>query len=129
MEEDLSTYDPSSLILTGHSIGCMAIVKWYERFQHLIKGALLVAPSDSERKGYPPYITGFTPIPMDRLPFPSVVVASTDDHVTTLERSKEFAQSWGSRLVILEGAGHVEPKNGFGAWPGVLDLLKDLGFH
>lgn len=126
IEEDLKEFKHSELILIGHSIGCMAIVKWFEKYRHLIKGALLVAPSDSEKASYPTYITGFSPIPSTKLPFPSIVVASTNDHVTEMVRSKQFAKDWGSELHILKKAGHIEPKSGFGEWPVGLELLKEL---
>jgi predicted alpha/beta hydrolase family esterase len=93
IEEELKDLNYSELILIGHSIGCVAIVKWFERFGHIIKGALLVAPSDSESKGYPKYISGFVPIPQEELPFPTIVVASNKDHVTEIKRSSKFAKT------------------------------------
>lgn len=126
IEKNLSNKDHSKLILIGHSIGCMAIVKWFEKFGHKIKGALLVAPSDSERENYPSYITGFVPIPTSKLPFPTIVVASTNDHVTDISRSKEFSENWGSTLVVLENAGHIEAKSGFGDWDQGLELVEEL---
>ncbi|MCH2197591.1 MAG: alpha/beta hydrolase [Flavobacteriales bacterium] len=126
MEEVLSSHPHKELVLTGHSIGCMAIVHWVKKYGHQIKGALLVAPSDAEKSSYPSYITGFAPIPMDKLPFPSMVVASTDDFVTDFRRSKEFANAWGSELIVLEGAGHIEGKSGYGEWEEGLTLLDRL---
>lgn len=126
IEEQLKHLNHDQLILIGHSIGCMAIVKWHEKYGHKVKGALLVAPSDAERENYPSYITGFAPIPAAKLPFPSIVVASTNDHVTSLDRSAAFAKNWGSRLVVLENAGHIEPQSGFGDWPLGLELIKEL---
>lgn len=127
IERELHAFNHAELILIGHSIGCMAVVKWFERYGHSIKGALLVAPSDAERPDYPTYIRGFAPIPRFKLPFPSIVVASTNDHVTSLERSTAFAAQWGSRLVVLENAGHIEAKSGFGAWPLGAELIAGLG--
>ena len=129
IELDLQQLSHKNLILIGHSIGCMAIIKWHERFQRQIKGALLVAPSDSESETYPKYITGFSPIPKTVLPFPSIVVGSTNDHVTTLERTRIFSENWGSRLVMLEKAGHIEPKSGFGNWPQGLELVHELASY
>jgi len=126
IEHELTALNHAELVLIGHSIGCIAIVKWVEKFGHRIKGALLVAPSDPENPNYPSYITGFTPIPNETLPFPTIVVASDNDHVTTIERSKTFAKNWGSKLVILNDAGHIEPKSGFGNWPLGLELIKEL---
>ena len=126
IENDLISLNHSELILIGHSIGCMAIVKWYEKFRHKIKGALLVAPSDAERDDYPKNIKGFTPIPVIKLPFPSIVVASTNDFVTDMERSQEFATNWGSELIVLENAGHIESASGYGNWAKGIQLLNKL---
>lgn len=86
----------------------------------------MVAPSDSEKINYPSYINGFVPIPTDKLPFPTIVVASTNDHVTDIRRSKEFASNWGSKIVILDDAGHIESNSGFGEWPGGIELVNEL---
>ena len=49
---------------------------------------VLVAPSDTEAPRYPEGPEGFKPMPRNRLPFPSIVVASTDDPYVTLERAR-----------------------------------------
>ena len=49
-------------------------------------------------------IPGFTPIPNKRLPFPTIVVASNNDHITMIERSKEFAENWERKIVVLKNA-------------------------
>ncbi len=126
IERDLQEFRSEDLVFIGHSIGCMAIIHWFEKYQHRIKGALLVAPSDAERTGYPKYIRGFAPIPMSKLPFPSIVVGSSNDHVITLERTKEFAESWGSELIILENAGHIEGNSGYGEWTEGLKMIEQL---
>ena len=126
IEEELIQFDHSELILIGHTIGCMAIVHWFNKYHHPIKGALFVAPSDAEDENYPNYIKGFAPIPLTPLPIPTIVVGSTNDHVTTLGRTKQFAEAWGSKLIVLENAGLIEPKSGFGEWEEGLELLKKL---
>ena len=126
LEASLSTFNKEQLILIGHSIGCATIVHWHHTYGHKIKGALLVAPSDPERADYPSYITGFAPLPLTPLPFPSIVVASDNDHVVSLDRAREFARNWGSQLITLNHAGHIEPNSGFGPWPEGLDILKGL---
>jgi len=127
IQEELSAYEPKEVILIGHSVGCAAIVHWYQTYQLSIRGALLVAPSDVDRADYPAYITGFAPMPLAPLPFPSIVVASSDDHVVSEERAAFFAEAWGSQLVVIEEAGHLEDKAGFGPWPKGLELLRGIG--
>lgn len=124
LEEVLSHHDLSEVILIGHSVGCATIVNWYRRFQHRIKGALLVAPSDVERGDYPTYISGFIPLHLERLPFPSIVVASTNDPVVDFERAEYFAQIWGSELYEIENGGHLEGRIGDDNWSHGIELLQ-----
>ena len=44
-----------------------------------VVGAFLVAPSDVEAPSYPADASSFKPMPLAKLPFPSIVVASSDD--------------------------------------------------
>jgi hypothetical protein len=43
-------------------------------------------------------------------------VASTDDPCVTLERAEFFAHSWGSRLIKIAKAGHINAASGYGSW-------------
>ena len=53
-------------------------------------------------------------------------MASTDDPFASLERATAFAAAWGSRLVTLERAGHVNADTGFGPWLEGRRLLAEL---
>ena len=97
-----------------------------QKFKLKIKGALLVAPSDTEAETYAFPATGFAPIPLEKLPFPSIVVASSDDYYVKPERAKRFAESWGSEFVEIENAGHINGSAGYGEWNVGLDLLRKL---
>lgn len=126
IELELEDCNYENLVLIGHSVGCATIVHWQNEFAHHIKGALLVAPSDVDHPNFPSYITGFAPMPVRKLPVPSIVVASSDDHVVTIERAKHFATCWGSEFVIIQNAGHIETKSGFGKWEYGLELVQKL---
>jgi hypothetical protein len=65
-------------------------------------------------------------MPLLRLPFPSIVVASTDDEYVTLDRAQQFARAWGSRLVNIGVAGHINSATGLGSWPLGRALLDEL---
>jgi len=86
----------------------------------------LVAPSDTEADTYPEGTSGFTPVPLIKLPFKSITVASSNDYYVTAERAKLFANSWGSELVEIGDTGHINLASGFGEWPQGLELLKQL---
>ncbi|VCU68995.1 Alpha/beta hydrolase family protein [Pigmentiphaga humi] len=117
---------PRPPLLIAHSLGCITICHLPSRISEKVAGALLVAPADVERDGAPAPLRAFCPIPMQTLPFPSVVVASTDDPYCRLERASGFAQAWGSRLEILANAGHINADSGYGAWPEGLKMLAAL---
>lgn len=117
------------VVLAGHSSAC-ALVGHYAA-QHgdgngKVSAAFLVGPSDTEGPNYPTGPTGFSPMPLQKLPFRSVVVTSTNDPYVTLARAKLFASSWGSKLITLENAGHINAASGYGAWPDGLKWLEEL---
>jgi predicted alpha/beta hydrolase family esterase len=114
-------------VLVAHSSSCALVAHWVGTGgTGRVRGALLVAPSDTEAAPYPAGPTGFAPMPLARLPFPSVVVASTDDPYVTIERARTFAGAWGSRLVTVGDAGHINSQSGLGDWPAGFALLQEL---
>jgi uncharacterized protein len=126
LDEIVGQYDPQNLILTGHSLACSTIVFWAKKYNRRIKGALLVAPSDTEGPEYPDCTTGFKPMPLHLLPFPSIVVTSLDDVYVSPERARLFAQAWGSALIEVNGLGHINSTSNLGMWDFGLGLLAKL---
>jgi hypothetical protein len=114
------------VVLVAHSLGCLTVAHWAREGGETVVGALLVAPPDIERPDALRDVRSFRPIPRDPLPFPSIVVASSDDLHCDPERARHFAQAWGSRLVELESAGHINTAAGFGPWPEGEALLAEL---
>jgi predicted alpha/beta hydrolase family esterase len=113
-------------VLIGHSLGCTTIAHWASGHQTRIKGALLVAPSDIEQPVYTFPASGFAPIPLLTLPFPSIVVASEDDPWVSVERAKFFASNWGSGFVNIGKAGHINVSSGYGPWKEGLAILEQF---
>ncbi|HSU93561.1 MAG TPA: alpha/beta hydrolase, partial [Gemmatimonadaceae bacterium] len=62
----------------------------------------------------------------NRLPFPSIVVASTNDEYVTIERARFFANAWGSSFVNIGEAGHINSASDLGNWPRGRELLAEL---
>jgi uncharacterized protein len=121
------------VILVAHSGGVMMVVHWAQRHRRPIHGALLATPADLEAAlpvGYPTLATlqhgGWLPAPRTRLPFPSVVAASTNDPLASYERVVQYAADWGSRLVNVGAVGHLNPAAGFGEWPQAQNLIREL---
>ncbi|MBV8274921.1 MAG: serine hydrolase family protein [Verrucomicrobia bacterium] len=117
------------VVLVAHSMGCIAAIHWAAAACNTasrVVATLLVAPPDVEAETIPVGPTGFAPCPLIRLPFKSIAVASTNDPFATLERAKMFAAAWGSELVILESAGHINAASGYGPWTEGEALLQKL---
>jgi serine hydrolase len=118
--------EPGPVVLVAHSLGCVTVAHWAAGHRHHVVGALLVAPPDVEHEWAPDAVKDFAPIPSAPLPFPSVVVASTDDPYAEIDRARAWARAWGSRFVSIGAAGHINADAGFGPWPQGLALLDEL---
>jgi len=116
----------NDVVLVAHSLACTLITKWSEKYPTAIRGALLVAPSDTEADTYPKGTHGFTPMTTKKLPFLSTVIASSNDPYVALERAKYFANVWGSELIIAGDLGHIGSDSNLGAWPIGLEQLAKI---
>jgi uncharacterized protein len=116
-----------SVVIVAHSLGCITVAHWAaEHVSPYVAGAMLVAPADAELSKRLAFVEGFTPIPRFRLPFPSIVVASTNDIYAHMDRSLEFAGWWGSEFVNLGETGHINAVSGLGEWQQGKDILMAL---
>lgn len=118
----------SKVILVGHSLSSILIPHWAGRNDtSRIAGALIVAPTDVERRETcPPESWGFGPIPRQRLPFPSIVVVAEGDPYADFKTVEQLAHIWGSELVNIGKGAHINVASGFGPWPLGEELLKRL---
>jgi len=123
----LSNYELSKVVLVGHSLGCATIVHWASHYNKVIKGALLVAPSDLEAPQYTFPAKGFSPIPKQKINFRTIVVTSDDDMWVSIDRAKYFTDCWGSELINIGKAGHINVASGYGQWVEGLEILKTIG--
>ena len=113
------------VVLVAHSLGCALVAAWaqFSRHTQKVRAALLVAPPDTSQEPLRSALPGWSPLVLSALPFPSVVVASTDDPYCSLERSRDFAQAWGSTCVDVGACGHINAESDVGDWPEGHSLL------
>ncbi|WP_438005133.1 alpha/beta hydrolase [Sorangium sp. So ce321] len=113
-------------VLIAHSCGVSTVVHWAALGARSVRAALLVAPAYTGSPSYPRAALTFHPLPSARLPFPSIVVASSNDPYCTLERAEALARAWGSRFINMGPCGHINTDAGFGPWPEGERLLAAL---
>jgi predicted alpha/beta hydrolase family esterase len=113
-------------VLVAHSLACLAVAQWAALTPRPIRGALLVAVPDPAGLDFPVEAVGFGPIPRGKLPFPSIVVASSDDVFSSIAFAKRCASRWGGEFVNVGAAGHINGESKLGDWAEGLALLQKL---
>lgn len=126
LEETLS--HGQDVWLVAHSLGCILAANLADSpLVARVKGALLVAPCDlAVVEELHPCIVNFGTMPEKHLPFPSLVVGSLDDPYMDFGTTQRLAHAWGSELVNLGHAGHINIRSGYGRWPQGYELLQRL---
>jgi predicted alpha/beta hydrolase family esterase len=130
--EDVLLAQTRPCLLVAHSLGCLLVAAWasVSRNTDLVCGALLVAPGDAEREELRGPLHSWSPVAMQRLPFPSVLVGSHNDPYCGLERAESFSRAWGAQWLDLGHAGHINADSSLGDWPHGHRLLHTLDpFH
>ncbi len=111
------------VVVVAHSLGCIATAHLPPDAAARIQGALLVAPADPERLAV---LSDFAPVPFQKLPYRSVLVASSNDPFCPVRLAGAYARAWGSEFVRLPEAGHINIDSGHGEWPLGVALLQSL---
>ncbi|MHA6160066.1 RBBP9/YdeN family alpha/beta hydrolase [Pseudomonas sichuanensis] len=121
------------VLLVAHSAGVLMVAHWAARYARPIKGALLAAPPDLQARWPAAYpspdslrANGWSPLPQQPLPFPSIVAASNNDHLASPAAVAALAEGWGSQLLELGAVGHLNPAAGYGPWPQAEALVRQL---
>lgn len=115
------------VVLVAHSLACSAVVHTAQRLKDTkVRGAFLVSAPDHEGDAIPPGARPFGDVPRDPLPFPSMLVASTDDPLLSVERAVDMASAWGSDLHFAGPGGHINVASGHGPWPEGLLMFTRL---
>ena len=116
------------VLLAAHSLGCLLVAAWAAHSRHTgrVRGALLVAPPDLSREDLRHALPGWWPVPRERLPFASAVVASRDDPYGAFAQAEQRARDWGSTLHDAGACGHINADSGLGDWPQGQAWLRAL---
>ena len=123
--EDVVQQHSGPVLLAAHSLGCHLVAAWaaVSPSTTKVQAALLVAPPDVARSDLPPQLHRWTQPVLQVLPFPSTLVASTDDPFSTLDAAAQLAAHWGATLYNIGPHGHINAESGLGDWPQGRALL------
>ncbi|MBB5443435.1 MULTISPECIES: alpha/beta hydrolase [unclassified Paraburkholderia] len=109
------------VVFAAHSLGCLTTAFWASQYASApqlakVAGALLVAVPDPDAAHFPRDAGGFAPVPLTRLPFATIVVASSDDPYGNVPFSQTCANAWGSRWIGIGARGHINADSGLDDW-------------
>lgn len=119
----------------GHSIGCQAILRYLETVKEPVGGAIFVAgwfglenlEDEDSKLIAKPWIE--RPIDLEHvkkvLPKSTLIISDEDPYGAFELNKKKFAEM-GSKIVVLERAGHITSNDGFTELPEVLVQLGEL---
>lgn len=113
------------VVLCAHSLGCATVAHAAAQGRLSgVVGAFLVAMPDVERPDFPRVCTGFSPLPRNRLPFPSLVVGSDDDPYIPVGDLSGWAATFGSEFVSVGSRGHIGTAARLGEWREGISLFE-----
>jgi serine hydrolase len=111
-------------VLVAHSLACLLVVHWARQSILSVAGAFLVSVPDPDGPEFPRAAASFRAVPENPLPFPSLIVASTDDPYGTLAYGRLRSTQWQAGLVIAGALGHINASSGLMDWPQGRGLLE-----
>ena len=121
--EETVLEQPGPVVIVAHSLGCITTAHMKPEVAARVRGALLVAPADPERRAV---LSDFAPVPYAALPYRSILVASSNDPYCPIRLAGAYARAWGSEFVRMQNAGHINVDSGHGEWPLGRALLQSL---
>ncbi|WP_035673772.1 alpha/beta hydrolase [Flavobacterium sp. 83] len=115
-------------ILVAHSLAVSLVMHWVSANNNPnIIGALLVAPADVDSPEHTPEkVWNFSPIPISKLDFPSIVVTSENDPYISSKRAEYLAEMWGSDFINIGQKGHINSESNLNYWEEGQMLLQQL---
>ena len=127
---------PCKSWIIAHSFGCLISIYAAMKCPEKVAGAMLVAMANPARfntqgfVGNSAYLSAAgnisSQLPKHALPFPSVVIASTNDPWMSFSQAEQWADSWESRFINVGAAGHINVASGHGAWSQGLAIFNEL---
>lgn len=125
----------SATYFIGHSIGCQAILRYLETVESPVAGAVFVAgwfylenlEDEETEKIAKPWIE--TPINIEKIKMvlpKSTLIISDDDPFGAFEENKRKFAELGSKVIVLQKAGHITEEDGFSEMPILIEEFQRI---
>ena len=130
--EKLESLSPGeNTVLIGHSLANALILKYLEKPDIKIKGAVMIAAWDwlmEDVKEFHQtfFESGFDYGEIKNKNIPLVIVNSTTDPWIDFERSKKLAKKINAKFISIEKAGHFMEKDGYKEFPRLIEIIEEL---
>lgn len=123
IQTTLARHPGSRWVAVAHSFGCLALLRFLALGGEGVHSALLVAPADPAKFGV------CAQLPQAQLPIATVLMASETDPWMKFESACAWARVWGSQIISLGDAGHINTEAGFGPLPQAKVLVEQMMQH
>lgn len=128
--EKLESLSPDeNTILVGHSLANALILKYIEKPNTKIKGAVMIAAwdwLDEDVKEFHQtfFETGFNYSFIKSKNIPIIMVNSTTDPYIDFNRSKKMAEKLDAKFIAIENAGHFMEEDGYKEFPQLVEIIE-----
>lgn len=129
---ELESLNPDEeTILVGHSLGNALIMKFLEKPNVNIAGAVMVAAWDWLMEDIKEFHQtffegGFDYESIKKHNTPLVILNSTTDPWIDFDRSKGLAGKIGAKFVAIEKAGHFMARDGYWEFPKLVEIVEGI---
>ena len=118
-------------ILVGHSLGCIAILRYLERAKKKVAGAVMVAGFAGKLGGEFSILDNFFAPPLDfarveRMCPKLIAIFSDNDPYVPLSQEKVFREKLGARTMVLHARGHFSSSDGTIELPEALAAVLEI---
>jgi len=122
-------------VFIGHSIGCQTIMRFLEAHDRKVGGAIFVAGwfnlinlegivAQGVADQWMNAPLNFEKI-KSNLPKSVAVLGNNDTWVPCEETKKDFEEKLGTKVIVLDGAGHMTGDDGFGPFPKLIEIFNE----
>lgn len=125
----------SETYFVGHSIGCQAILRYLEKIDKGVGGVIFVSgwfnlenlEDEGVKQIAKPWTDTFIDLEKVKMVLPkSTLIISNNDPYDFFDYNKKKFSELGSKIIVLQNAGHITEDDGFTKLPEALEAILEL---